>query len=181
MFSAVMILQLEGENKLSLTTPLSLFFPVVPNAAKITISMLLNHRSGLHNFTSDSLYATYYLQPQTQQSMLARIIANPSDFEQGSKFAYSNTNYVLLDYIIEKRTGEKYADALSERITSRLGLKETYYGGKISAQAGEASSFHYDKAGCYCRKPMSVPGGVEAWCPALPTWLGSWTVFLTAS
>jgi len=163
MFTAVMILQLKEENKLGLNTPLSTFFPQVPNAAKITISMLLSHRSGLHNFTSDSAYQTYYLKAQTKDGMLRRIASAKPDFEPGSKFAYSNTNYVLLGYIIEQLTGKSYAEALRIRIVSRLGLKETYYGGKINAQGDEAESFNYDNGWKVLpQTDMSIPGGAGA-------------------
>ena len=54
MFTSVMIFQLIEEHKLELSTTLDKFYPTVPNADKITIGNLLNHRSGLHNFTNDS-------------------------------------------------------------------------------------------------------------------------------
>ena len=66
MFTATMIFQLVEEGKLKLTTTLDAYFPKLPNANKITIGNLLNHRSGLHNFTDDAEYATLMTQPKTQ-------------------------------------------------------------------------------------------------------------------
>jgi CubicO group peptidase (beta-lactamase class C family) len=64
MFTATMIFQLIDEGKLSFETPLARYFPQLPNAGKITIREMLDQRSGLHNFTSDSLYATYMGSPK---------------------------------------------------------------------------------------------------------------------
>jgi len=91
MFTAVMIFQLIGENKLQLTTPLSTFFPQMPNAAKITIKMMLGHRSGLHDFTGDPAYGTYFTKPQTQAGMLARMAAGKPDFEPDTDTQYERT------------------------------------------------------------------------------------------
>ncbi|HVS92122.1 MAG TPA: serine hydrolase domain-containing protein [Mucilaginibacter sp.] len=163
MFTAAMIFQLIGENKLSLATRLSAYFPQVPNASKITIGMMLAHRSGIHNFTSDPLYQTYWTKPQTQAGMLAIIQAQKSDFEPDAKAEYSNTNFVLLGYIIEKLWGMTYADALKRYVTSKAGLTDTYYGGKINPANNEAESFSY-KGGWTLKSEtdMSIPGGAGA-------------------
>lgn len=80
MFTATMIFQLMEENKLSLDPPLSDFFPQIPNAKRITIEHLLNHSSGLHNFTSDAEYLQYYTQPRSQEEMLGLLSSQKPDF-----------------------------------------------------------------------------------------------------
>ena len=163
-FTATMIMQLIDEKKLALTTPLAGFFPQLPNAQRITIDQLLSHRSGLHNFTNDAAYQGYMSQPQTQAQMLTIMSQLKSDFEPGAKAEYSNTNYVLLGYIVEKLTRQPYAQTLQKRIVAKAGLKNTFVGGKINPKKQEALS--YD-AGTPGWKPatetdMSIPGGAGA-------------------
>ncbi|MDB5130708.1 MAG: hypothetical protein JWR02_457 [Mucilaginibacter sp.] len=163
MFTATMIFQLIEEGKLSLTTPLSNYFPQMPNAAKITIGEMLSHRSGLHNFTNDSLYMTYMARPQTEADMLAIMSAEKPDFEPDTKAQYSNTNFVLLGYVIEKVTGKPYRDELKKRITSKIGLTDTYYGGKANTANNEAYSYTFINE--WQQQPetdMSIPGGAGA-------------------
>jgi CubicO group peptidase (beta-lactamase class C family) len=160
MFTAVMIFQLMEEKKLSLETTLSKYFPEVPNAKKITIAQLLNHHSGIHDFTRDSTYETYMEKPQTHKEMLEHITNGKPAFEPGAKAEYSNSNYVLLGYIIEKISGKPYADVLQERIVQKLKLKNTYYGGKIDPEKNE--SFSYVKNSDWVKQPetdMSIPNG----------------------
>src|SRR5689334_5990981 len=100
MFTTTMIFQLIEGGKLSLATTLDKYFPQLPNASKITISNLLNHRSGLHNFTDDPEYKTWETHPKTHDDMLAIIAKGGVDFQPNEKFSYSNSNYVVLGYII---------------------------------------------------------------------------------
>ena len=162
--TGVLIFQLIDEKKLALDTKLAAFFPQIPNAATITIDQLLSHHSGIHNFTNDPAFGEYLAQPKTQAEMLA-IIAQPApDFAPGTKAAYSNSNFVLLGYIVEKLTKQPYGQALQKRIVARAGLKNTYYGGKIAAQSQEASSYKLTPAGWQpeTESDMSIPGGAGA-------------------
>src|SRR5215217_93279 len=163
MFTAVLVLQLIEEGKLSLTTPLAKYYPQLPNAAKITIEMMLRHRSGLHNFTSDSLYATYKYKTATQQTLVDIFARQQADFEPDAKTEYSNTNFALLGYIAEKVSGKTYTDLIKTRIVNKLGLPDTYYGRKADLKKDEAISFNY--ADGWKPEPetdMSVPGGAGA-------------------
>jgi D-alanyl-D-alanine carboxypeptidase len=163
MFTATMIFQLIDEGKLTFDTPLATYFPQLPNAAKITIAEMLDHRSGLHNFTNDSLYATYKANSMTSAQMTAIFAKQKSDFEPDAKAEYSNTNFVLLGYIIEKLTGKTYAEELKKRVTSKIGLVNTYYGTKADPAKNEAYSYNY--AGQWAQMPetdMSIPGGAGA-------------------
>jgi D-alanyl-D-alanine carboxypeptidase len=163
-FTGVLIFQLIEEKKLTLDTKLATFFPQVPNAGAITIDQLLNHHSGLHSFTSDPAFASYMTQPKTQAEMLAIIEKTTPDFAPGTKAAYSNTNFVLLGYIVEKLTNMPYAQALQKRIVAKAGLKNTYYGGKISPARQEAYSYTRASAGWQpeAESDMSIPGGAGA-------------------
>jgi len=163
MFTATMIFQLIDEGKLSFATPLAKYFPQLPNARKITISEMLDHRSGLYNFTKDTLYTTYMVSPKSEAEMIAIFARQQPDFEPDAKAEYSNTNFVLLGYIIEKLTGKTYAEELKKRVTSKIGLADTYYGTKANPAKNEAYS--YDYTGQWSQLPetdMSVPGGAGA-------------------
>ena len=163
MFTATMAFQLIEEGKLALTTPLATYFPELPNAKSITVGNLLNQRSGLHNFTSDPAYLTYLTQPQTQAQMVKLIGQSKPDFEPNAKFAYSNSNYVLLGYIIEKVTKQTYAQALQQRIATKAKLKDTYYGGKIDSKRHESYSYRFAANWQPSTETdMSIPGGAGA-------------------
>lgn len=162
MFTATMVFQLIEEGKLSLTTPLARFYPEIPNAEKITIGNLLNHSSGLFNFTNDTTYAKKLDKKVTHEELLAAFKVKPV-FEPGAKHEYSNTNYVLLGYIVEKLDKKAYPAALKTRITSKIGLKNTYYGGKINPLNKEANSYQW--TGSWepaTETDMSIPAGAGA-------------------
>jgi CubicO group peptidase (beta-lactamase class C family) len=163
MFTAVMIFQLFEEGKLQLTDTLDKFFPQIPNAKKITIGNMLNHRSGIHSFTSDPNFRTWLMNPKTQSEMLTLIAKSTPDFEPGAKESYSNAGYVLFGYIIEKITKKSYQAALKERITSKIGLSDTYLGGKTNLNDNESYSYNY--AGNWkieTETDLSIPGGAGA-------------------
>lgn len=163
MFTATIIFQLVEEGKLRLDSYLSTWFPQMPNAGRITIGEMLNHHSGLHNFNNDSLYFTYATMPQSEAAMLARMQSEKPDFEPGAKAEYSNTNFLLLGYIVEKITGKPYAEELRARITAKIGLADTYYGEKTDTAKNEAYSYIF--AGGWRQQSetdMSIPGGAGA-------------------
>jgi D-alanyl-D-alanine carboxypeptidase len=163
MFTATMIFQLIEEGKLTLATTLDKYFAGIPNAKIITVGNLLSHRSGLHNITDDPEYMTYMTKPKNQLEMIDIISKYKVDFQPDEKTAYSNTNFILLGYIVEKITGQTYPQNLEKRITSKIGLKNTYYGKKTSVAENEALSYKFD--GSWKLEPetdMSIPGGAGA-------------------
>lgn len=176
-FTATMIFQLIDEGKLSLKTTLDKYYPTVANSSKITIGNLLNHRSGIHSFTNDAAYLEYMTKPKTSEEILAIISAAKPDFQPDTKTEYSNSNYVLLGYIIEKITGVSYSANLKTRITSKLNLNATYYGGKTDT--GKQESHSYKMSQKWELQPetdLSIPGGAGS-LVSTPTEL---TVFMTA-
>ena len=120
------------------------FFPAIAHADQITIKTLLSHRSGIANFTDDKDYRTWDTQPRTEAEMVALIAKGGSDFQPDSKAKYSNSNYVLLSYILEKTYQQSYAALLKSKITKPQGLECTYFGGKINTANNEAFSYSYE-------------------------------------
>lgn len=162
-FTAVLVLQQVEAGKLRLDQPLADFFPDFQNAQQITIEHLLRHRSGLHNFTNDPLYETYNEEAQSREAMLSVFRPMPIDFQPGQRTDYSNTNYVLLSYILEDVTGKSYGELLHKKIVKPLKLKHTQFALGVNTAANEAWS--YQKLGVWTAHGMthgSVPLGAGA-------------------
>jgi len=127
LYTAAIIMQLVEERKLKLTDTLDKFFPQIPNAPKITIVQMLSHRSGIPNVRrGQNAQRNIHTFPMTKEEHLALIAKATPDFEPDTKQSYSNSGYFLLNLILEKITGKSYAEALQARITSKIGLKDTY-------------------------------------------------------
>ena len=125
-FTAALVLQLQEQGKLSITDPVSKYLPDAPRAwAKITLANLLGHTSGIPNFTSIKEFPEWAASPRTWDEEYAFFKDKPLDFEPGTKFEYSNSNYEVLGGILEKVSGEKYGDLLRERIFSPLGMSDS--------------------------------------------------------
>ena len=126
-FTAVLVMQWVEAGKLTLETTLDRFYPEIGNAEKITIAHLLNHRSGIFNLTNDSAYADYYQLAQTKKELLDRISSFDPVFEPGSKYEYSNSNYVLLSFILADISNRSFGELLKESISKPMDLKYTFY------------------------------------------------------
>src|ERR1043165_4447906 len=87
-FTSVMVFQLIDEGKLSLDTRLDKYFPTIPNAVKITVAYLLNHRSGIHDYTEDPHFQDWMDKPRTHEEMLTMISVAKPDFEPGQNVSY---------------------------------------------------------------------------------------------
>lgn len=142
-FTTVLSLQAVEKGKLNLSQTIEGYFPNIPKADKITIQHLLSHRSGIHNFTNDEDYLSWNTQAQTEEEMVAMIAQKGSDFKPGSRAEYSNSNFVLLTYILEKAYQKPYSQLVSMYITEPINLKNTYLGGKIKPGHNECKSYRF--------------------------------------
>jgi CubicO group peptidase (beta-lactamase class C family) len=125
-FTATLILLLQQDGKLHIEDPVGKYLPDAPRSwDKITLANLLGHTSGIPNFTSDKDFRTWGMSKHTTAEEIAFFRDKPLDFEPGSKFAYSNSNYEVLGAVIEKVSGEKYGDLLRKRIFDPLGMRDT--------------------------------------------------------
>lgn len=143
-FTAVLVMKAVEENRLALNQTIDKWFAPVKNADKITIQHLLNHSSGIHNFTDNSDYTTWNTKAKSETEMLELIVKGGSDFEPGSQSAYSNANYVLLTFILEKTFKKSFAEILRTQITQPLALANTYVGSKINVKNNEAKSYQWE-------------------------------------
>jgi D-alanyl-D-alanine carboxypeptidase len=131
-YVAAVILELAGESKLSLDDSVERWLPgVVPNGAAITVRHLLNHTSGIFNFTEEpELYETYVADPLHAWTPLEllRLAARHSNlFPPGEEWSYSNTNYIVLGLIAEAASGQPLEALLRERLFVPLTLTRTTF------------------------------------------------------
>ena len=159
-FTSVLVFKAIEEGKLDLNKTINNYFPDIKNSNSITISNLLNHRSGIHNFTADKEYLEYNTKPKDEIEMLSIIAKFDSDFEPNSKSEYSNSNYVLLSYILEKTYDKTFSEILTDEIVNPIKLNNTIFGGKINLENNESNSYSYNgKWEKQTETDMSIPLG----------------------
>ncbi|WP_271223249.1 serine hydrolase domain-containing protein, partial [Streptosporangium carneum] len=129
---ATLVLQLVAEGRLALTDPVEKWLPgKVPNGRAITLRMLLNHTSGLFDYTEDASLRPSILgrdrRQWTQLKLLAVGVKHDPLFAPGAKWSYSNTNYAAIGAVLEQVTGADLDDLVRDRIARPLNLKHTYY------------------------------------------------------
>lgn len=142
-FTATLILKAIEENKITLDTKLSQFFPSIPNAEKITISTLLNHRSGIHDLTIDADYQQWKTQKKSETEILTAISRLKSDFSPDSTASYSDTNYILLSLILEKIYKQPYGEILKKNILQPANLQNTVFGADAGKNSQQARSYKF--------------------------------------
>ncbi|MDQ1772006.1 serine hydrolase [Labilibaculum sp. A4] len=159
-FTAVLVFKGVEEKRIDINQTINKYFPTIENSNKITIEDLLYHRSGIHNFTDDKDYLTWNTQPKTEKEMVTIIANKGSDFEPNSKSQYSNSNYILLSYILEKSYQKSYGELLKEYITAPIGLKNTYFGETVNNSNKKCNSYRYlDRWKLVPETDISVPMG----------------------
>jgi CubicO group peptidase (beta-lactamase class C family) len=125
-FTAAGILLLEERGRIHVDDLVSTYMPDAPPAwAKITIFHLLTHTSGIPNFTGFPEYHSLEWKSTTGEQLVARFKDKPLDFEPGAKYSYSNSGYVLLGYLIEKVSGQTYADFVRQNEFEPLEMRDT--------------------------------------------------------
>jgi len=144
-FTAVLTFKAIEENKLSLNETIEKYFPNIKNANKITIANLLQHRSGIHDYTKDKKFFEYRTQYKSSQDMLSIISNYESDFEPNTQGEYSNSNYFLLSQILEKKYNKPYEKVLQEKITVPLMLENTYSGKQVTLYSNESNSYSFSE------------------------------------
>ncbi len=129
LYVAVAITKLAHDNHISLDKTVADYFPElvgrIENADKITLRMMVQHRSGIPNFTDNPDF--WKNQPNTNIDVLEYVLDVPADFEPNKDYGYSNTNYLLLSRIIEQVTGGSRQEYFKEKILIPLELKNTFF------------------------------------------------------
>lgn len=136
-YVSTVVLQLVGEGRLSLDDTVEDVLPGVVSGngndgSRITVRQLLNHTSGLFNYTADfpaltgiDAYQAGRYTTWTDEQLVGIAMRHAPDFEPGAKWSYSNTNYTLAGMIIEKITGRTWQQEVTKRVVRPLGLRDT--------------------------------------------------------
>ena len=129
-FTAVAILQLAEQGKLSVKDDITRFLPDYPTRGKrITIEHLLHHTSGIPNYTALKAFRDVDDATLDVPKVIGLFKDEPLDFEPGERFSYSNSGYFLLGAIIEKVSGMRYQDYIATHLFEPLGMKDTAHEG----------------------------------------------------
>lgn len=129
-FTSMLIMQLVQEGKIKLGGKITNYLPNYrqDTGKKVTIHHLLSHTAGIPNYTNlPNFFSEVAMGNYSADEFSKQFCSGDLEFAPGSKFAYSNSGYFLLGHIIEKVTGESFADVLKEKITEPLGMKNTGY------------------------------------------------------
>ena len=153
--TAAVIVLLAQENKLSLDDPVSKYVPGVPDGDKITMTELLNMRSGLNTYDDDPDFWAVLERDPTKVWSPAEVLAiafkHQPYFAPGTDFHYSNTNYALLGLIAEKIDGKPLTSSFQERLFGPLGMKDTLLPASTSNALPDPYSHGYLYGGCSFR------------------------------
>src|SRR5271165_3731898 len=122
-FTAAAILMLAEEGKLALDDPVSKYVSGLTRGNEVTIRELLSHTSGYQDYWPQDYVMPMMLNPVTPEEILDRWGRIPLDFDPGTKWQYSNTNYVIAGVIVEKVSGMPLWTFLSKRVFTPLGMK----------------------------------------------------------
>ena len=122
-FTATAILLLQEQGKLSLDDKVSKFIPDLTRANEVTIRQLLSHTSGYQDYWPQDYVMPMMLEPVKAQKILDLWARKPLDFEPGTKWQYSNTNYVIAGLIVEKASGMPLLKFLGEKVFTPLEMK----------------------------------------------------------
>ena len=122
-FTAAAILLLQQEGKLSLDDHVARFVPGLTRGNEVTIRELLSHTSGYQDFWPQDYVPPSMEQPITAQGILDRWARRPLDFAPGTRWQYSNTNFVIAGLIVEQASGTPFFQFVRQRILQPLGLQ----------------------------------------------------------
>jgi CubicO group peptidase (beta-lactamase class C family) len=147
-FTAVSILQLMEQGKLSLQDDIKKFIPDYPTQAyNITIEHLLTHTSGIKSYTNVPEFQKYVKEDKTPQEAIDMFKNLPMEFEPGTKWNYNNSGFFLLGYIIEKITGKTYAEYVEDNIFKPAGMTNSCYGSDTKLIKNRAYPYRPDGSG----------------------------------
>lgn len=142
-FTAVVVLKLQEEGKLSVQDKLSKFFPNYPQGDKITIHNLLTHTSGIYNYTNDidENDTGIVCNPVSRERVLEVFKNKPLAFKPGKYFQYCNSDYFLLGMIIEKITGIPYESVVRQMIFNQLQMNHSGFDFKNTANTNKTQGY----------------------------------------
>jgi len=124
-FTAACVLLLQEEGKLSIDDPIAKYFPELTRANDVKIRNILSHTSGYEDYAPQDYTIPAWTKPTTADKVVHEWATRPLDFEPGSQYQYSNTNFNIAGLIVEKVSGEPFWSFLSRRVLKPLGMTQT--------------------------------------------------------
>ena len=163
-FTAVALLLLAEEGKLSLQDKLSKYYANFPRADDITLEQMLHHTSGIYNYTSDPNFTRDGMVHRTTDEMVEFIgkLPKTQDFEPGTDWSYSNSAYFILGGVVEKVAGEPLATVFKTRLFVPIGMTHTALDDETELVPGRVRGYSGAAPGKFTNAPfisMSIPGG----------------------
>ena len=140
-FTSAAILILQEQGKLKLDDAVGKYVPGLTRGNDVTIRQILSHTSGYQDYWPEDYLMTPMRKPETAQQILDTWAKKPLDFEPGTKWQYSNTNYVIAGLIVEKVSGEKLFDFLGEHIFHPLGMKSVWDSDETKLTSTDATPY----------------------------------------
>jgi D-alanyl-D-alanine carboxypeptidase len=125
-FTAAAILILQEQGKLKLDDPVGKYVPGLTRGDEVTIRQILSHTAGYQDFWPEDYLMKPMEQPTTAPEILDRWAKRPLDFEPGTQWQYSNTNFVIAGLIVENVSGQKLMEFLGEHIFHPLGMRSVW-------------------------------------------------------
>ena len=158
-FTAAAILLLQEEGKLSLDDSIGKYIPGLTGGDRITIRQLLSHTSGYQDYWPEDYVMTTMKPTVTAQQIMDAWGKKALDFEPGTQWQYSNTNFVIAGAIVEKVSGEPYFKFLTERIFNPLGMNSIWNSDQTKLTDADATPYYRHALG-----PLRVaPKEGEGW------------------
>ncbi len=141
-FTAVSILMLLEEGKISLEDEITKFIPDYPTKGKkITVHHLLTHTSGIKSYTGMQSFGEVMTIDKSPLKFIDFFKNEPMDFDPGEKYKYNNSGYFILGYIVEKASGMSYPKFIQERIFDKINMNSSYYGSHKKIIKNRASGY----------------------------------------
>ncbi|HVJ09348.1 MAG TPA: serine hydrolase domain-containing protein [Acidisarcina sp.] len=161
-FTAAALLLLQQDGKLKLDDPVAKYLPGLTRANEITLRMLLSHTSGYQDYWPEDYVMTPMLEPVTSKEILDTWAKKPLDFDPGTKWQYSNTNYVIAGVIIEQVSGMPVLRLLQTRVFTPLEMKSVYNTDEGRLPAGDATGYYRHALGPLRPSPKEGKGWMFA-------------------
>ena len=148
-FTAAAIMKLHEQGRIGLDEPLSKYLPDFDSQGRVvTIRQMLTHTSGIPNYTAQKGFAEKNARlDMSERGVIGLIDGVSFEFEPGAKWSYSNTNYFLLGMIVEKLSGQPYADFMRDQFFRPLGLTHVRYDDLRAIVPGRARGYTFDPNG----------------------------------
>lgn len=140
-FTAAAILILQEQGMLKVDDPVGKYVPGLTRGDEVTIRQILSHTSGYQDYWPEDYLMKPMEQPTTAQEILDRWAKKPLDFEPGTQWQYSNTNYVIAGLIVEKVAGQKLMDFLQEHIFHPLGMRSAWDSDQTKLTQADATPY----------------------------------------